>query len=213
VSPLRIDPEDASWLPPRSVTATLQDRQALLACARAASESDPLQRVQALWEAIEFYVSGVAPRTLFDSAQAKRVRKAIPGDAEALTPSLASPETRREQYGASGRRCSCSSGSPRARRSQIAKKTRKEEHPRDEMAQPDAKGRRGLREDGRRGRNETEGTVNVGRKDRTAFEALNRFERVARAIQERARRLEILDRRALARREAEDRRLQEAERR
>jgi hypothetical protein len=63
------------------------------------------------------------------------------------------------------------------------------------------------------GRNETEGTVNVGRKDRTASEALNHFERVARAIQERARRLEILDRRALARREAEDRRLQEAERR
>jgi hypothetical protein len=55
--------------------------------------------------------------------------------------------------------------------------------------------------------------VNVGRKDRTASEALNRFERVARAIQERARRLEILDRRALARREAEDRRLHEAERR
>lgn len=55
--------------------------------------------------------------------------------------------------------------------------------------------------------------MNVGRKDRTAFEALNRFERVTRAIKERARRLEILDRRALARREAEDRRLQEAERR
>jgi hypothetical protein len=62
-------------------------------------------------------------------------------------------------------------------------------------------------------RSETEGTMNVRRKDRTASEALNRFERVARAIQERARRLEILDRRALARREAEDRRLQEAERR
>lgn len=82
VSPLRIDSEDASWLPPRSVTATLQDRQALLACARAASESDPLQQVQALWEAIEFYVSGVAPPTLFDRAQAKRVRKAIPGDVD-----------------------------------------------------------------------------------------------------------------------------------
>jgi hypothetical protein len=64
-----------------------------------------------------------------------------------------------------------------------------------------------------RGRNETEGTVNVRRKDRAASEALNRFERVARAVQERARRLEILDRRALARREAEDRRLLEAERR
>lgn len=55
--------------------------------------------------------------------------------------------------------------------------------------------------------------MNVRRKDRTVSETLTRFERVARAIQERARRLEILDRRALARREAEDRRLREAERR
>jgi len=55
--------------------------------------------------------------------------------------------------------------------------------------------------------------VKVRRRDCTASEALNRFERVARAVQERARRLEILDRRALTRREAEDRRLQEAERR
>ncbi len=55
--------------------------------------------------------------------------------------------------------------------------------------------------------------MNGRRKDCTAGEALTRFERVARAIQERARRLEILDRRAMARREAEDRRLQEAERR
>ena len=55
--------------------------------------------------------------------------------------------------------------------------------------------------------------MNVRSKHRTASEARNRFERVARAIQERARRLEILDRRALARREAEDRRLREVERR
>lgn len=55
--------------------------------------------------------------------------------------------------------------------------------------------------------------MNVGRKGRKTNEALIRVERVARAIQERARRLEILDRRALARREAEDRRLQEARRR
>ncbi len=80
------------------------------------------------------------------------------------------------------------------------------------MAQPDVKGVGiwGARPSG--GRGETEGTVNVGRKGRSASEALNRFERVARAVQERARRLEILDRRALARREAEDRRLREAER-
>jgi hypothetical protein len=47
-------------------------------------------------------------------------------------------------------------------------------------------------------------------KDRAASE---RVERVARVVQERARRLEILDRRALARRKAEDRRLQQAGRR
>jgi hypothetical protein len=50
----------------------------------------------------------------------------------------------------------------------------------------------------------------TGTKDQTASE---RVERVARAVQERARRLQILDRRALARREAESRRLQETERR
>jgi|GEM_PF-2754723 len=56
----------------------------------------------------------------------------------------------------------------------------------------------------------TEGTVNASNKDRAASE---RSERVARAIQERARRLEILDRQTLARKEAEDRRLQEEGRR
>jgi hypothetical protein len=44
-------------------------------------------------------------------------------------------------------------------------------------------------------------------KDRTASEYV---ERVARAVHERARRLEILDRQAQARRVAEDQRLQEA---
>jgi hypothetical protein len=44
-------------------------------------------------------------------------------------------------------------------------------------------------------------------KDWTASE---HSERVARAVRERARRLEILDRQAVARREAEDRRLDEA---
>jgi hypothetical protein len=44
-------------------------------------------------------------------------------------------------------------------------------------------------------------------KDRTTSEHV---ERVARAVQERARRLEILDRQALARRKAEDWQLEEA---
>jgi len=56
----------------------------------------------------------------------------------------------------------------------------------------------------------TEGTVNASNEDRAPNE---RNERVARAIQERARRLEILDRQTLARKQAEDRRLQEEPRR
>jgi len=56
------------------------------------------------------------------------------------------------------------------------------------------------------GRNETEGTVNTETKDHAANE---RVERLERAIQERARRLEILDRQAVARKQAEDLRLQE----
>jgi hypothetical protein len=52
--------------------------------------------------------------------------------------------------------------------------------------------------------------VNASNEERAPSE---RNERVARAIQERARRLEILDRQTLARKEAEDRRLQEEGRR
>ena len=82
---LPIDPADQSWLPPGNIAATVQTRQALLACARAASESDPLTRIQALWEAIEFYVTGINPPRLFDKAEAKRIRKSLPGD---LDPAL-----------------------------------------------------------------------------------------------------------------------------
>ena len=57
---------------------------------------------------------------------------------------------------------------------------------------------------------DTEGTVH---EDSGKERASERAERVARVVQERARRLEILDRRALARRKAEDRRLQQAGRR
>jgi len=82
---LPIDQADQSWLPPGNITATVQSRQALLACARAASESDPLTRIQALWEAIEFYVTGINPPRLFDKAEAKRIRRSLPGD---LDPAL-----------------------------------------------------------------------------------------------------------------------------
>lgn len=41
------------------------DRQALLALHRAATASDPVQRVAALWEAVEFYVGNRGPRAQF----------------------------------------------------------------------------------------------------------------------------------------------------
>ncbi len=79
--PLPLDPErDRTWRLPKGFIPTLQDRQALLACARAARGLDQLERVQALWEALEFYVSGVAPERRFEKAQVKRIRRAIPAD-------------------------------------------------------------------------------------------------------------------------------------
>lgn len=81
-SELPLDPHDSSWDLPRRVT--VQDRQALLACARAARGGDTLERIQALWEAIEFYVSGVAAPQLFDPEEVKRVRRAVPKDIDRL---------------------------------------------------------------------------------------------------------------------------------
>lgn len=80
-APLPLDPErDRTWRLPKGFIPTLQDRQALLACARAARGVDQLERVQALWEALEFYVSGVAPERRFEKAQVKRIRRAVPAD-------------------------------------------------------------------------------------------------------------------------------------
>jgi hypothetical protein len=53
-------------------------RQALLACTRAATETDPISRVTALWEAIEFYVSDTAVPELFTSAERKAIMKQLP---------------------------------------------------------------------------------------------------------------------------------------
>jgi hypothetical protein len=64
--------------PPLPSMLTLQDRQALLACRRAAAEPDPLVRVQALWEAIEFYVAGARVPPLFTREQLSALRNAIP---------------------------------------------------------------------------------------------------------------------------------------
>ena len=77
---LTLDDSPHLMQPPLPSILTLQDRQALLACQRATAESDPLERVQALWEAIEFYVSGARVPTLFTSEQLSALRRAIPVD-------------------------------------------------------------------------------------------------------------------------------------
>jgi len=50
---------------------TLQERLALLALARATREADPLARVHALFEAIEFYASGISAPPLFTKSERK----------------------------------------------------------------------------------------------------------------------------------------------
>lgn len=76
---LALDLADPSWKPPASDYG-LADRQALLACGRAGHTSDPLDRIQAIWEAIEFYVAGTRPAVLFDPGEVKKIRKSIPKD-------------------------------------------------------------------------------------------------------------------------------------
>ncbi|HEY4280332.1 MAG TPA: hypothetical protein VGM91_19065 [Conexibacter sp.] len=55
------------WMePPLPASIAPADRQALLALQRAATATDPVQRVGALWEAIEFYVGGRTQGRLFE---------------------------------------------------------------------------------------------------------------------------------------------------
>ena len=58
---------DARWMqPPLPGEPPPGDRQALIALLRAVTADDPVQRVGALWEAIEFYVGKSNPPKLFD---------------------------------------------------------------------------------------------------------------------------------------------------
>jgi hypothetical protein len=77
---LTLDANPYLMQPPLPSMLTLQDRQALLACQRAAAEPDPLARVQALWEAIEFYVAGARVPPMFTREQLSAFRSAIPVD-------------------------------------------------------------------------------------------------------------------------------------
>jgi hypothetical protein len=65
-------------LDPNLPRLTLQERQAVLALARAASELDPLGRVQALFEAVEFYVGDVQADKLFSKGDRKSILGALP---------------------------------------------------------------------------------------------------------------------------------------
>ncbi len=78
---LSFDPSDLTWSSPPAGYG-LANRQALLACARAAQGDEPLERIQALWEAIEFHVAKLRPTVLFDKKEARRVRRSIPKDVD-----------------------------------------------------------------------------------------------------------------------------------
>lgn len=74
---------DARWLaPPMPTQVSPNDRQALAALRRAVAARDPVQRVVALWEAIEFYVGDRSPEAQFTGAE---VKEAIDRAREGLT--------------------------------------------------------------------------------------------------------------------------------
>lgn len=58
---------DSAWiLPPMPADVPEPDRDALLAIQRASTEGDPVQRVAAFWDAVEFYVGKRGSRKFFD---------------------------------------------------------------------------------------------------------------------------------------------------
>lgn len=76
-SSVELDPHDPLLgTLPRQLTAA--DRLALAACRRALSEREPLARVQALWEAIEFLVAGYRAPKLFAQEDLDAIKAAIP---------------------------------------------------------------------------------------------------------------------------------------
>ncbi len=78
VSARRSLDEPATTLPPLPPDLSLQNRQALLALRRGVTEDDPLGRVSAIWDAIEFYVAGTTVPPLFTKAELKAVRGGFP---------------------------------------------------------------------------------------------------------------------------------------
>lgn len=74
---VELDPDD-SLLGRLPEQLTPGDRLALAACRRAVSEREPLARVQALWEAIEFLVAGFRAPQLFKRQDLEAIKSAIP---------------------------------------------------------------------------------------------------------------------------------------
>jgi hypothetical protein len=76
-------PPESRWLTPAMPTQVpLGDRQALLALHRAITARDPVQRVTALWEAIEFYLEDRGPTPEFT---AEEIAAAIERATEGMT--------------------------------------------------------------------------------------------------------------------------------
>jgi hypothetical protein len=65
---------------PALPSLSMQERLAIHALARAASEPDLLARVHALFEAIEFYASGTSTDELFTGAERKAILDALPAE-------------------------------------------------------------------------------------------------------------------------------------
>lgn len=57
---------------------TLQERLAILALARASQERDPLARVHALFEAVEFYAAKTRLRAFFTPSECQSIQRSIP---------------------------------------------------------------------------------------------------------------------------------------
>jgi hypothetical protein len=73
---LRLDAEPLP--PPFPSTLSLAERQALIACRRAAGEPDPVAASTALSDAMEFYAAGIAAPDLFDDDELDAIQKALP---------------------------------------------------------------------------------------------------------------------------------------
>jgi hypothetical protein len=83
-SPLQLNPRSRLGEPRLPARLALEERQAILSAERALSADDPIQRSQAIWESLEFYLAGRPPERLFEKAERrellKRLREALPVD-------------------------------------------------------------------------------------------------------------------------------------